>query len=41
MEAAGMSLAVSDAGSGPALLLLHPFPLDSNAFAAELEPFAR
>ena len=41
LEAGGMQLAVNDVGSGPAILLLHPFPLDSTVFGPQIDHWAR
>ncbi len=37
----GLKLAVNDVGAGPAVLLLHPFPLDSTIFAPLVDALGR
>jgi pimeloyl-ACP methyl ester carboxylesterase len=41
LEAGGLRLAVNDVGSGPAVLLLHPFPLDSTVFGPLVDSLSR
>jgi len=39
-EAAGLKLAVTDEGSGAAILMLHPFPLDGSVLGAQADLLA-
>jgi 3-oxoadipate enol-lactonase len=41
LEVGGMRLAVSDVGNGSAVLLLHPFPLDSTVFGPQIDVLSR
>jgi pimeloyl-ACP methyl ester carboxylesterase len=41
IEAAGLKLAVTDQGSGAAILLLHPFPLDGTVLDAQADLLTR